>query len=185
MIRDQTLAHALRLGAVLLALAIAATLADAQMPGGGRRGGMKGGGDAQGRATGPTGASAIADQLDAQLEDVRQQLHLQKEQEPAWSAYAERVDALMADQFGRRTPPPAAAENENALRQIDRKVDVVRNRLAAMEDVADAAKALYAKLTPEQQAIADRVLPPTVPALYSSIPSGRFGGAQERRRGGG
>jgi len=185
MIRRRMLTKAMRLGVVLLALAITGMPAESQMPGGGRRGGMKGGGDAQGRAAGPTGAAAIADQLDVQLEDVRQQLHLQKEQEPVWNAYAERVDALMADQFGRRTPPPAAAEHENALRQIDRKVDVRRNRLAAMEDVADAAKALYAKLTPEQQAIADRVLPPTVPALYSSIPSGRFGGAQERRRGGG
>ena len=184
MILSQTPANVIRLGTALLILVIATTLAEAQMPGGGRRGGMKGGGDNPGRAAGPSGAAAIADQFDAQLEDVRQQLHLQKEQEPAWSAYAERVDALMADQFRRRTPPPAAPENENALRQIDRKVDVVRNRLAAMEDVADAAKALYAKLSPEQQAIADRVLAPTVPALYSSMPPGRSGGAAGRPRGG-
>jgi len=185
MIRRRMLPRAMRLGVVLLALAITAMPAESQMPGGGRRGGMKGGGDTQGRTAGPSGAAAVADQLDAQLEDVRQQLHLQKEQEPAWNAYAERVDALMADQFGRRTPPPAAPENENAPRQIDRKVDVVRNRLAAMEDVADAARALYAKLSAEQQAIADRVLPPTVPPLYSSVPPGGFGGASGRRRGGG
>jgi len=46
----------------------------------------------------------------------------------------------------------------------------VRNRLAAMEDIADAASQLYAVLSPEQRKVADDLLPTTVPALYSGLP---------------
>ena len=55
----------------------------------------------------------------------------------------------------------------SALVQIESRIDIVRNRLTAMEDVSDAAKRLYAGLTAEQRAIADGLLPGTVPTLYT------------------
>jgi hypothetical protein len=41
------------------------------------------------------------------------------------------------------------------LQRIDRAVDMARDRLTAIEDIALAAKSLYARLTPEQQQVAD------------------------------
>jgi len=41
------------------------------------------------------------------------------------------------------------------LQRLDRTVDLARNRLTAVEDIALAAKSLYAMLTEEQQKIAD------------------------------
>jgi hypothetical protein len=99
--------------------------------------------------------------------DVQRRLKLQPAQQPAWDTYARRVRALMLDQL---RGIPRAPENEDAPHQINRRVDVVRNRLAAMEDVADAAGQLYTLLSPEQRKLADELLPTTVPALYSGIP---------------
>jgi hypothetical protein len=99
--------------------------------------------------------------------DVQRRLKLQPQQQAAWDTYAQRVRALMLDQL---RGIPRAPENEDAPHQINRRVDVVRNRLAAMEDVADAAGQLYTLLSPEQRKLADELLPTTVPALYSGVP---------------
>ena len=45
-----------------------------------------------------------------------------------------------------------------APKRLDALADVARNRLTAIEDIADAGKALYAALTPEQRTLADRRL---------------------------
>ena len=72
--------------------------------------------------------------------------------EPLWQAYVDKVRALGNDVARERGRRPAQA---NVQQQIDRIVDAARNRLTALEDVAQAAKALYAKLSPEQQPAAD------------------------------
>ena len=74
------------------------------------------------------------------------------EQEPLWQAYVDKVRALGNDLARERGRRPAQA---NVEQQIDRIVDAARNRLTALEDIAQAAKALYAKLLPEQQPAAD------------------------------
>ena len=43
--------------------------------------------------------------------------------------------------------------------------------MAAMEEIAEAAAKLYASLKPEQQALADKLLAGTIPALYSGLGS--------------
>lgn len=106
--------------------------------------------------------------LQAQLSDVERRLSLNARQQVAWERYREAIGALMADQY-RMDPRPLATAD--AVKQIQRKVDVVRNRLSAMEDIAEAAGALYAVLDPEQRKVADRMLPGTVPALYSGLAS--------------
>ncbi len=109
----------------------------------------------------------MGSEFNAHVLDVQQKLKLQPGQQAAWDAYARRVRALMLDQL---RGIPRAPENEDAPHQINRRVDVVRNRLAAMEDVADAAGQLYALLSAEQRRLADDLLPTTVPALYSGVP---------------
>jgi hypothetical protein len=153
------------LGALLLDAGLAA---HAQM--GGRRGGPPPGGDDAEQAALERRVrehGALAGEFSVHLDDVKQKLKLQSAQQPAWDAYARRAQALMEDQLRGVAPPDAS---EDALHQINRRVDVVRNRLAAMEDIADAAGQLYSTLSPEQRKVADELLPTTVPALYSGLP---------------
>ncbi|MBU0601798.1 MAG: Spy/CpxP family protein refolding chaperone [Gammaproteobacteria bacterium] len=129
-----------------------------------RGGPPPGRGDARGSNV--DGAARVRDDLQTQLSGVERALALTPTQQPAWDRYRDSVGTLMADQF-RLDPRPVA--RLDALRQIGRKVDVVRNRLGAMEDVADAANALYALLDATQRRVADRLLPGTVPPLYSGL----------------
>ena len=164
----------------LLALMVIAVLAS--LPGrseaqfGGPMGGMRGGPPADGpggRPRGPVMASGnhLIASIEQQLDNLRFQLKLRTEQEAAWLAYQDKVGALIADQL--RPATPVSIESGNALRQIDRKTDVVRNRLAALEDIGDAARRLYDELDERQRATADRLLAATVPALYSGLAAER------------
>jgi hypothetical protein len=109
----------------------------------------------------------IGSEFNLHVAEVQQRLKLQPSQQPVWDAYARRVQALMQDQL---RGVPRGPDDEDALHQINRRVDIVRNRLAAMEDIADAAAQLYTVLSPEQRKVADELLPTTVPALYSGLP---------------
>jgi hypothetical protein len=61
----------------------------------------------------------------------------------------------------------------NLMQRIDRVVDAARDRLTALEDIGQAAKALYAKLAPEQQAAADPRLANLMLVALNSAPEGR------------
>jgi hypothetical protein len=105
-------------------------------------------------------------------------LKLTPVQLPLWDRYEEKVGALMADQM--KLAPYQG--RQNALQQISRKVDTVRNRLAAMEDIHESAGILYAALDADQKLTADQMLISTVPALYSGLgDSGGGGGSNERK----
>ena len=88
-------------------------------------------------------------------------------------AYVDKVRALGNDLARERGRRPAQA---NVEQQIDRIVDAARNRLTALEDIAQAAKALYAKLSPEQQPAADpRLANLMAMPLAQDVPGGRPG----------
>lgn len=126
------------------------------------------------------GSAGVVDELQTQLAEVEQSLSLTPLQRPLWERYRETIGALMADQL-RLDPRPVT--RVDAVKQIGRKVDVVRNRLVAMEDIAEAAELLYGTLDPNQRRVADRLLPGTVPALYSGLPGrgAEDGSARDRR----
>jgi hypothetical protein len=67
----------------------------------------------------------------------------------------------------------AGVSSGTALNQIDRRVAAEHTRVVEMEQLADAARKLYATLTDEQKRIADRVLASTVPVepLSPATPS--------------
>jgi hypothetical protein len=144
-----------------LVLVAAATPTLAQDPG--RRGGPPGPEEAD---RGAIQRGTLAGEYSAHLQEVKQRLKLQAEQQAAWESFARRVQALMEDQMRGVARPD---DREDALHQINRRVDVVRNRLAAMEDIADAASRLYSMLSPDQRKTADELLPTTVPTLYSGL----------------
>jgi len=156
----------LLLAATLLgALGLAAMgEAGAQFGGGGM--GRRGGGsprDSGGDRSETTRLSAN-DQIRMQLTNTRLALKLAPEQNPPWQSYEDKVIALIAEQ------PQSAGDN--ALKQIDRNAELLRNRLASMQDLADAAQKLYATLSDEQKAVAERMLGATVPAAYAGPRSG-------------
>ena len=132
--------------AALALILAAATPALAQF-GGRRRGAQmdksdKGGGDGEPRVN----------MFEVTVEELRQDLKLTAEQEPVWQSYVDKLRALAGDVTRERSRRPAPG---SVPQQIDRIVDAARTRLTALEEVADSAKALYAKLTPEQQPAAD------------------------------
>jgi len=165
----------------VIASALLASTVHAQAGGKGGGGGQRGGKNRDAATQRASPESLLSDQLDAELNDVRAALKLAPNQAAAWQAYEDRVRDLMSDM----TQAPASTPAEqNAIQQIGRRVDVVRDRLTALEDVADAAKALYGQLTAEQKTIADQRLAATVPALYSGVRgvSGRPSGAESRKQ---
>lgn len=105
------------------------------------------------------------DQARLQLSNTRITLKLTPEQAPAWQVYENKVVDLL-DDLARGINAPQGS----ALKQIDARIDVVRNRLTALEDIADAAAKLYGVLTEEQKGTADRMLAATLPTLYSGAP---------------
>ncbi len=169
-----------RVRLVLVFLLLAAVCA----PAAAQFGGMKrGGGDSgSGRSrpgddmSGVTRMSAN-DQIRMQITDTRLALKLEPAQNAAWQAYEDRVIGLLAD----LSRGAGTAAGGDATKQIDLKVDLARNRLAAMEELSEAAKKLYAGLSAEQKSVADRMLPGTVPALYAQPSAFRGdGGARDR-----
>jgi len=171
----------IRMGAYLLIVAMtAATDAIAQfrggvpggggMPGGGARGGRDG---QMGRDQRPGGEQHPAVQEDLvalaeyRLELLRVDLKLAPNQESSWKTYADKVSALAADMSRERVRVQSTLQMKS-LQRIDQSVDVARNRLTALEDIAAAAKTLYAHLAPEQQSLADARLATTIPAVSAA-----------------
>jgi len=155
--------------AMLALMMAAATPALAQF--GGRR---RGGGDRESRpADKDAGAEPRVNTLEVTVQELHEDLKLTAEQEPLWQAYVDKVRALGNDVARERGRRPAQA---NLPQQIDRILDAARNRLTALEDIAQAAKALYAKLSPEQQPAADpRLANLMAMPLSADAPRGRPG----------
>ena len=158
---------------LLAAVAMISPALFAQYPGGhgdwpgtgGRRGGMGGGQAAQG--PGKTRDPPAADTLSAsgapvlvQLDKLEDDLKLTPQQRAAWNAYADKVlrlaDDMTRSRFAARTS--ARLTEATAVQQLDQLAGSARNRLTAVEEIVEAGKALYATLTSEQKAIADRKL---------------------------
>jgi protein CpxP len=131
------------------ALSLCATGALAQLGGSRRPRGSGGPGD--GREKG--GQEPQVSSVEVTLHEFHEDLKLSAEQEPAWDTYVGRIRALVNDIARERAQRDKA--QMNVLQRIDRTVDVARDRLTAVEDIALSAKSLYARLTPEQQQLAD------------------------------
>lgn len=149
--------------------------------GGGSRGSRGGSGDAN-RDQRPPFEQRPGLQEDAvslsefRLEMLRADLKPSPEQEPYWKSFADKVSALAAD-ISRERGRLQATTQMKALQRIEQSVDVARNRLTALEDIATAAKALHGRLAPEQQLIADArlatILPMVSGASLAGFPASR------------
>ncbi|RKT50757.1 LTXXQ motif family protein [Azonexus fungiphilus] len=107
------------------------------------------------------GCGMAVESLDERLRKTADALKLTPPQNALWETYQAAVGALLADQ--RRVQGYRA--RQDAAQQIAGKVDAVRNRLSALEDIQDAAGKLYAALDEGQRKQADALLAATVPGL--------------------
>ena len=164
---------------IVVALAAAAlavaTDASAQYPGGQppRRGGATAPTrpqDARPPAFGDSPAS-LRSRVQYALDRLEDELRITVAQQSAWDAFAARVvrfaDDVARERFATRDAP---ATDATALQQFDRIAQTAHEHATAVRDVADAGRALYAALAPEQQRVADRRLAALVRALASGAP---------------
>lgn len=168
----------------LLIITLVAVVSGCGTPGG--RGGPENGG---GRGPGQGTCQSPVAQLQTQFAETAQALQLTPKQLVLWEAYQSSVGEMMADQIKHELDAPAS---RLSMQQIGAKVDVARNHLTAMEDVAGRATALYQSLDSEQKKTADLRLAGTIPVLrYGSScqgdagrPSGEDSGPGKGGRGG-
>lgn len=168
----------------LISLLIATSLSLAACAPMNGRDGHEGGGPRGGGMD--SGGSAVS-MLQDQLQKTADALKLTPKQTVLWDAYQDKVGALMADQMKQQF---TRSISQSAPQQVAQKVEVVRNRLTAMEDIQEAANKLYAALDDKQKKVADQMLASTVPTLYSGLgssggsPSGERSGERSGNRGG-
>ena len=162
----------------VLMLVIAA--ADASAQGGSRRGNGRDGVVDRSAKLQEKPENSV-DQLALILAELQQDLKLTADQQAAWDAYARNVEALASD-VARERDRTKEVMQKKVLQRLDHAVDVARNRLTAVEDIAAAAKKLYAGLTPEQQSMADPRLATAIAAASGSASSGIQLGRPEGRK---
>jgi len=156
-------------GLVALALlsALAATDAFAQF---GSRGGMMGGsrgGANRDQGNGQDGRNNRSaqqqgidsyEQTEYRLSLMEEDLHLQPDQRPLWDSFANKVRAYASDLArarARAMTPPADGGTASGVRFVEQTADAARDRATALDDIAIAAKTLYAELAPNQKVLAD------------------------------
>src|SRR3954469_7957887 len=151
-------------------ISLAAVDSPAQYGGGNPGGGMRG------NRSRPDGASReqrppVQDNSPEQIEDrlglLEEDLQLRSDQRAAWQACADKIKAYAGDIGREHSSTLTSAASLNSIQQIDRAVDVARNRLTALEDISASAKTLYGTLSPQQKSIVD----PRLANIVSSIAS--------------
>jgi hypothetical protein len=162
--------------AVAMTGALGAVPAAGQMPGGGRSQSgssgashlppMKSAADSR-AADAPVGLIA---QVQQNLDRTADELRITAGQQKAWDAYATRVVRL-ADDIARTryTIRDVQSGNLTAPQLFDRITETAQNRLTAIEDIAEAGRALYDRLTPDQKQMADRRLAAIALSLASGV----------------
>lgn len=89
------------------------------------------------------------------LAAFKKELNITSDQEQAWDAYAEKTKSSVKD-IRDRMNEAMHDQPQTAPERFDRHIALMKERLANFEKMDEALKQLYAVLTPEQKAIADR-----------------------------
>jgi hypothetical protein len=115
--------------------------------------------------------SSLGGQVQASLGKLEEELRITAGQQKAWDAYATRVmrfaDDVARARFAVRELEGTAV---TAPQLFDRVTQTAQDRLTAIEDIVEAGRALYAKLSTEQQKVADRRLAVLAMMLATGVP---------------
>lgn len=95
-----------------------------------------------------------AARAERRMEQFKAQLKLTPQQEPLWTAFAEKAKAEAGK--GMKTMREKAQEPMTAPERMSQMMNLMKDRMTAMESVSESFKRLYDGLTPEQKAIADK-----------------------------
>ena len=153
-------------GVALLVLALGGADSYAQFGGRGGFGGMRGGTRGEQANQGKNQDFRLAqpesesyEQIEYRLSLLEEDLHLQPEQRALWEFFASKVRAYAGDLVREKSRAMTSASGgvagKTGIQHIEQAADSARNRATALEDIAEAAKNLYAGLTPNQKALAD------------------------------
>ncbi len=93
--------------------------------------------------------------VETRLANFKKELKITKDQEQTWAAYAEKTRSNVKE-IRDRMNEAMHDKPQTAPERFDRHIELMRERLASFEKMDEALKQLYAALTPEQRAIADR-----------------------------
>lgn len=138
---------------LILAGIAGVTLVSASMAiagGFGPMGGMSGGAGPCAHKTGGDPAGAI----DAHMGDLKAELKITAEQDSAWQAFTATARKQAQDMLAMRTKMQAA--DGSAPDRLAQRSEFMKQRVSGMDSMQAALKDLYAVLTPEQKAIADK-----------------------------
>ena len=95
------------------------------------------------------------------LDITKKKLDLNKDQQTLWADYERSLVALLLDLKRAK----GRAGGVTAVQQIGQVLDVTQNRYTGMEQVYEASKNLYEKLSNSQKEVADKILITTVPSF--------------------
>jgi hypothetical protein len=130
------------------------------MMGGRRHGGMMGGGMMAGPMMGGGGAFN-PEQAAAWLDAAKAEIGITAEQEQAWSAYADAVQADRESMLAMHAQMPTlmgGGGGANAPDRLQAHLGLMQARIASLQDVQASTQALFQVLTPEQRERANRTL---------------------------
>ena len=93
--------------------------------------------------------------MEKHLARMKEALGITPDQEGAWNEYAQKAKGEMekmreAMREARQDMPQTAPQ------RFDRRIEMMKRRIASLENMDEAFKRLYGVLTPQQQAAADR-----------------------------
>jgi len=112
--------------------------------------GMMGGGYGPGAAAG----AGPVEHMDARLAFLKDQFQITSDQQAAWDAYATQAKTQATTMQAFFSQEAAAAQTP--AERIEQHADRAKLRAEQMKAMSVAVKDLYAALTPEQKAVADR-----------------------------
>jgi hypothetical protein len=140
------------------------------MPGGGMRG-SRNRPDAPAKDQRPPLQDNSPEHVEDRLGMLEEDLRLSVDQRAAWQSYADKVMALAVDAARERERGPLGGASMSSVQQLDRAVDVARNRMTALEEIALAAKSLYGVLSAQQKTVADPRMATIVSAITDARPA--------------
>jgi len=121
------------------------------------------------QTNGTTSQDNSPEQIEDRLGMLEEDLHLAPGQQAAWQACMDKIAAYATDIGREQTRGSPAAASLSSLQLIDHAVDVSRNRLTALEDIAAAARTLYATLNAQQKSIVDPRLANIVTSISNPV----------------
>lgn len=129
----------------------------------------------------PSAGLPAAGQIKLALPELQERLAMKVQQPPLWAGFEASVNAYVGLYY--REKPVQPSLDVAATQQLTQWLGQQQNRLAALEEVEVAAKALYASLEPSQQQMANQFMLGTLPG-FSSVASCPGSAPEPQRRSG-